>query len=129
MAILDLPELARKPAGFLRQLTERHVLDAVLAAHLLDHQLRVGHDLDGGKLQLDRLPQAGDQPAVLGDVVGREPDRLALGREDGAVLVLEHEAVGGRTGVAACSAVGEESRRYDAGDSALSICARCSLPL
>ena len=44
--ILDAAELARKPARLDEELAQRLVLDAVLAAHLLDHQLRVGDDLD-----------------------------------------------------------------------------------
>ena len=51
--------------------------------------------------------------AVLGDVVRRDADRLAVRREHGPVLGLEHVAVRGRTGVAARAAVGEERRLHD----------------
>ena len=88
---------------------QRLVLDAILAAHLLHEQLRVRDDLDLRHMQLDRLLEAGDEPAVLGDVVRRDADRLALRGEDGAVLRLEHEPVGRRPGIPACAAVGEEA--------------------
>ena len=109
-----------------KSVAERGVLDAVLAAHLLHHQLRVRDDLDRRQLELDRAAQPGDQAAVLGDVVRRDADRLAFGREHGAVVGLEHEPVGGGAWVAARAAVGEELDGYC---STLSICARCSLPL
>ena len=113
MAILDLSEAARKRGRLVVELTQRLVLHAVLAAHLLDHQLGVGDDLHLRHVQVDRLLQARDKPAVLGDVVGRGTDRLALRGEDCPVLRLEHEPVGRRPGVAARAAVGEEARLHD----------------
>src|SRR3954454_10379307 len=107
--ILDAPEPARNPARLEEELLQRRVLDAVLAAHLLDHQLRVGDDLEHGDVQLGRFAQAGDEPAVLGHVVRRRADRDALRREHRAVLRLEHVAVGGRPRVAARAAVGEQT--------------------
>ena len=50
--------------------------------------------------QLDRLREAVDEAAVLGDVVRRDADRLALRREDGAVVGLEHVAERRRARVA-----------------------------
>ena len=55
------------------------------------------------------LVEPGDEAAVLGDVVRRDADRLALGGEHVAVLGLEDVAVGGRAGVAARAAVGVEA--------------------
>src|SRR5205085_8475154 len=49
--ILDAPEPARNPARLEEQLLERRVLDAVLAAHLLDHQMRGEYRVKNAALQ------------------------------------------------------------------------------
>ena len=108
----DRAELAGQAGGPQRELAQRLVLDLVLAAHLLDHQLRVGDHLELADVELDRLLEPGDQGAVLGDVVRRDADRLAVGREHRAVLGLEHVAVGRRPGIPARAAVGEELRPH-----------------
>src|SRR5918992_148517 len=59
------------------------VLHAVLTAHLLDQQLGIGDDLHLVDLELERLLEARDQRAVLGDIVRRGADRLAVSRQHG----------------------------------------------
>src|SRR5262249_37477669 len=112
-SIADSPDLAREPRRLDRQAAECFVLDPVLAGHLLHEELRVGDDLDLRDAQLERLREAGQQGAVLGDVVRRDPDRLALGRQHGSVLGLEDEAVRGRAGIAPGAAVGVEPGSQD----------------
>src|SRR5581483_5367557 len=111
-AIADAPELARECGRAERELAQRLVLHAVLARHLLDEELRVRDDLDLVDAELERLLEAGDEGAVLGHVVGRDPDALAFRREDGAVVGLEDEAVRGGARVAARAAVGGEARLH-----------------
>src|SRR5581483_1165608 len=108
VTILDASEPPRKCRRLVVERPQARVLDAVLAAHLLHHQLGIGDQLELPHAELDRLPEAGDEPAVLGDVVGRRADRLPVRREDAAVVRLEHVTVRRRTGVAARAAVGEE---------------------
>ena len=106
---MDLARYARRVE---EEVLERLVLHAVLAAHLLDEELRVGDDLELVDTRLDRALEPGDQGRVLGDVVRRDADRLASRIEHGAVLGLEHEAVRGRPGIATGAAVGEELRLH-----------------
>ena len=79
-----------------RQVDQRGVLDLVLAAHLLHEQLRVGHDLQVVHAELGGLGEAGDERAVLGDVVRRDADGFPAGVEHRAVLCLEDVGGGGR---------------------------------
>src|SRR4051812_24898917 len=65
-------DLAGQAPRLRPELLERLVLDPVLAAHLLDHQLGVGDDLHLVEAELDRLLEAGDEGAVLRDVVRRD---------------------------------------------------------
>jgi len=121
-------ELTGKPRGPDRQLAERLVLHFVLAAHLLDHQLGVGEDLEFPDAKLDRLLEPCDQRAVLGDVVRRDADRLAMRSERAPVLRLQYIRVGRRAGIATRAAVGPKFCSQGAGCSTLSICARWSRP-
>ena len=109
---LDASRAARESGGAQGELAQRLVLDLVLAAHLLDEELGVGHDLDLGDGELECLREPGDETAVLGDVVRRDADRLAVRCEDGAVVALEDVCERGRPGVAARAAVGVETRLH-----------------
>ena len=83
------------------------VFDLPAAGHLLDHQLRVHPHVDLGGAHLGRLLQAGDQTAVLGDVVGGMTDRLlALGQHVLAIGCPDHRPVSRGPGITARPAVG-----------------------
>src|SRR5205814_8787566 len=57
---------------------------------------RRSSDLQLADADFDCLLEPGDQAAVLGDVVGRDADRLAARVEHVSILALEHVAVRGR---------------------------------
>ena len=104
----DAAQPACERGRLVEQPAQRLVLHAVLAAHLPDEQLRVGHDLDLPQAELEGPAQTLDERPVLGDVVRRHPDHLAARIEHGAVQGLQHVAERSRPGVAARAAVGEE---------------------
>ncbi len=108
----DTMDLARYARRVEEEVLERLVLHAVLAAHLLDEELRVGDDLELVDTRLDRAFESGDQGRILRDVVRRNADRLASRIEHGSVFGLEHEAVRGRPRVASGAPVGEEFRLH-----------------
>ena len=64
------------------------MLDLPAARHLFHHKLGVHLHVDLGGAELRRLLQTGDQPAILGDVVG--------GAADGLLALGEHRAAIGR---------------------------------
>src|SRR5581483_2174960 len=113
--VRHLPDLAREPRRLERQFAQRGVLHLVLAVHLLDEQLGIGHDLDLRDRELDRLLEPRHEPAVLGDVVRRHADPLAVRGEHRAVLRLEHVAECRRTGVPARASVRRELRLHESG--------------
>ena len=98
-----------EPRGLDTELAKRRVLDLVLAAHLLHHQLRVRDDFDLGDPELGSSAQAVQERRVLGHIVRLDADRVATGVEHRAVVLLEHERGRGRARVSAGTAVGEES--------------------
>ena len=101
----------RMPAGKFKVMGEGGPQD-LSTAQLFDDELRVGaQDQPSGREALRRLQSFDDGP-ILGDVVGRVADRLAVRGQDLAVLVLEDVGVGGRAGIAARAAVGEEARLH-----------------
>src|SRR5205823_13220692 len=111
--VAHLPNLSAETRGLERELPERLVLDPVLAGHLLHEELGVGDDLDLVDLQLGRALETGDEAAVLGDVVRRDADRLAVGGEHRAVVRLEDVAECGGPGIPSCPAVGEETGLHE----------------
>ena len=113
--VADVADLPREPGRLERELAQRGVLHLVLAAHLLDEELGVGDDLELVQAEVARPLEAGDERPVLGDVVGGDADRLAVGGEHGAVVGLEHVGGGGRPRVAARAAVREEPRPHAGG--------------
>src|SRR5581483_3840486 len=64
MAILDGTELPRNTVRLDEEVAQRLVLHAVLAAHLLHHQLRVRDDLQRRDLQLRRPLEPRDQAEI-----------------------------------------------------------------
>src|SRR6185437_746963 len=109
--VAHLPESPGETCGLERELAECLVLDPVLAGHLLHEELRVGDDL--ADLQLGRALEAGDEAAVLGDVVRRDADRLPVGGKHRAVVRLEYVAECGGPWIPACAAVGEEAGLHE----------------
>jgi hypothetical protein len=80
---------------------QSRVLDLPAAGHLLDDELGVHPHLDLGRVQLCRGAQAGEKAGVLGDVVGRDTQRLgALGEHLAGVGLAHHRAVAGWSRVA-----------------------------
>ena len=69
--------------------------------------------------EVARLFQPGDERAVLGDVVGRDADRLAAGGKHGPVVGLEYVGRGGRPRVSARAAVREEPDAHAGGSTQL----------
>ena len=105
--VADL-ELAERRDAADRLRVERdqvRMFDLVLAPHLLDHQLGIGEELDvvGFARQGDgqRLEEAG----VLGDVVGRPPDRAGESFDSATVWIQDDHAPGGGTGISSRAAV------------------------
>ena len=89
------------------ELAQRRVLDLPGALHLLDDELGVHAHGDLSRAEVARGLEPGDQPAVLGDVVRLDADRLvALGQHLAAGRVEDDGAVAGRSGIAARAAVG-----------------------
>jgi len=78
-------------------------------SRLLIEQLGVRDDLDLRHGELDGLREPGDEAPVLGDVVRRDADPLAVRGENRAVLRLEDEGERRWAGVPAGAAVGEEA--------------------
>ena len=111
--VADRPEL---PGDLLRlqgELAHVGVLDLPAARHLLDDELGVHPHLDlGGRVEVERRLQAGDQAAVLGDVVGRAADRRGpLGQQPPGLGVPHQRAVAGRARVAPRPAVRLDDER------------------
>ena len=89
------------------QRAQTRVLDLPAAGHLLDDQFGVQPGLHHARPELGGGLQPGDQPLVLGDVVGGDPDRLGtLGQHRAGGGVADHRAVPGGSGVAPGAAVG-----------------------
>ena len=68
-------------------------------------QQRIALDRDRLEVVIDGPLQRGDQPVVLGDVVGGDAERAAQLGEDLALIVDDVHAVTGGTGVAPRAAV------------------------
>jgi hypothetical protein len=107
--VAHVADLAGDPRRLHGQLAQRLVLHLVLPPHLLHEELRVGDDLELRQAELARLLEAGDERAVLGDVVRLDADRLAVGGENGAVLGLDDVGRCGGARVPPRAAVGEEA--------------------
>jgi hypothetical protein len=105
--VADLSQLPRDQLRLLGQLAHVGMLDLPAARHLLDDELGVHPHLDlGGRVEVQRRLQAGDQTAVLRDVVRRAADRRGtLGQQPAGLGVPHERAVAGRARVAAGSAV------------------------
>ena len=76
--VAHVADLPGEPGCLDRELAQRPVLDLVLAAHLLDEELGVGDHLDAVETEIAGALEPGDEGAVLGDVVRRDPDRLSV---------------------------------------------------
>ena len=81
------------------------VLHPVLAAHLLDHELRVASELKLGRAVLGGELDAADERPVLGDVVRGRPDWLRGIGDHLAALVPDDDADRGGARIAARAAV------------------------
>jgi len=102
----DGGESADQPGRLRGERTQAGVFDLPPAAHLLDHELGVHPGFHLGGAEFRGGLQAGDQAAVLCDVVGGGADRCgAFGEHFAGVRGADHRAVSGRTGVAPGSAV------------------------
>src|SRR5262249_18553681 len=115
-------------AGLFVEVAEVLVLDAVLAAHLLDEQFAVAVDEDamvGAEFQ--GMFQGADQGGVLGLVIGHAAE--AAGLLDGFLAAAgEDVGEGGGAGVAARGAVGVNSDEGGVGHCESSAPARRAAP-
>jgi hypothetical protein len=103
----DEVEAAHERGRLRGERAQARVFDLPAAGHLLHHELRVHPHLDLGRAELDRGAQTGEQSRVLGDVVGRDTQRVGpLGEHLAGVGFAHHRAVSGRPGVAPRSPVG-----------------------
>ena len=102
---LDGFEIAKQGVGLVEKMLEGGILDAVLAAHLLDDQFAVAADEDFGGAELGGFAEGEDEGGVFGDVVGGDADEFSAGDEGRPVLSGEDDADAGRPGIAAASAV------------------------
>jgi hypothetical protein len=93
---------------------QARVLHAVLAAHLLNDELRVAVDLELGRAVLARELDAAQERAVLGHVVGGLADGLPYRVHDRALGVRDHDADRGRAGVPAGPAVNVDDELQEA---------------
>src|SRR5712692_8038318 len=85
-------------------------LDPVASVHLLDDQLRIEAHLElVGLPRLDRFETV-DEGVVLGLVVGHHPEPAVHGLQLDAVLVLDEDARGCRSWIAARCAVSAEAQ-------------------
>src|SRR5436305_2970964 len=87
------------------QFAHRRVLDLVFPFDLLDDQLGVANELDLIGAQRSRPLDSQQQRFVLGDVVGRPPDSLAMLLEYTSVGVLNDRGYRRRPGITASAAV------------------------
>jgi hypothetical protein len=90
------------------------LLDLVVAAHLLDDQLRVADQIELVGAQLPRQLDPEQDGPVLGDVVGRLADRLAALGEDLAGWIGGDGRDRGRPRVATRAAVDVDDDLFQA---------------
>ena len=99
------------------------MLHAVLPAHLLHQQVRIGLDVQRLDAVVRRPAERRQQAAVLGDVVRGDAERF-LQLDDRAVVALDADAVAGGPGLPRDAAVDIRDRgpppapKSDAGSSA-----------
>src|SRR3954470_20345167 len=89
----DLADRADERARLQEQRLQPFVLHLVLAAHLLDEQLRVGADVHLAMALRGGPAQGGEQAVVLGDVVGRDAEAPIQFVDHRAVGILDRHAV------------------------------------
>ena len=101
----DAADLVRQQPRLGVQRLQARVLHLVVAEHLLHEQQRIGADVQRAVPVRARPFERGEQAAILGDVVGRDADRLAELLDERAVGLLDADAVAGRPGIAPGAAV------------------------
>lgn len=79
--------------------------DGVLPGHLADDQLGIHHELDIVEPELQAFGDPGDEPAVLGIVVGVHAQKFCVLMHD-LPVDGDDDGIGGFAGVAAGTAVG-----------------------
>src|SRR5947207_1094487 len=106
----DIREQVQKLFRARVQLLQPRFLDPVASVHLLDDQLGIEADLELVRLpRLDRFETV-DEGVVLGFVVGHHPQPAVHGPQLHAVLVLDDDARGGGSWIAARGAIGAEAQ-------------------
>jgi len=128
--VAHLGYLGRQRLGVLVEVPDALGLHLVLAAHLLDYELRVHHELGLGSAELYDLGYGRYEPAVLGVVVGVHPEELGV-LVDYLAVFGNDDGVGGFTRVTSRPAVGIDSEhRYSSSlDTLLSPSTRRTLAL
>ena len=101
---VTVPIRAQQGARLLEEWHETGTLHAVLAAHLLHQQLRIGSDVQPAHPVIDGPRERRQQPPILRDVVRADADRF-LEVHLRAVVPLDANAVAGGTRIAAGAAV------------------------
>ena len=81
------------------------MFDAVLAADLTHHQLRIGEHLDPLRAAIQRVLQGVDQRLVLGDVVGGAAQVAVERRDLRALGIRDEDAEARLSGISPAGAV------------------------
>lgn len=93
--------------GFFVEGAEVRAFDAVFALHLLDHQLGISDDAQMGIALRDGEFEGGEEGGVFGEVVGFYPEEFVQLLHFVAIGVFDANAVAGRAGIAAGTAIAE----------------------
>ena len=105
MRDFEAVKLGDAGASFLPERLEIGGVDFVFALNLLDHELRVGHDLELGVAVGERPRENGEEAGVFGEVVGADSEVVGKLGQGVAGGVGDQGTVAGRAGVAAGAAV------------------------
>ena len=105
VADFEAIETGGAAAGFLPKRAERWAGDFVGAFHLLDHQFRVGNDAQTAGAVFSSPGKDGEQPLVLGVVVGLAAQVFAEAGDDAALRIFNDGAESGGSGIAARAAI------------------------
>lgn len=80
-------------------------VNAVLALHLLDHELGIGDDAEVGIAFGEREPKGGKQAGVFREIIGFYSQKFVKFLNFVAVGVFQTDAIAGGTGIASRAAV------------------------
>ena len=120
MTHLEAVEAGGTAAGFFPERAKRRAGDFVSAAHLADHEFRVGDYAEAADAVFGGPGENGEETLVFGVVIGLAAEILAETGDDAALRILDDRAVGCGAGITAGAAiaVGGEGARFSGSDGA-----------